>query len=866
MYIRIKSIAFLIPMLTPKQTSALLLIALEKDMSELIVEFFDMNSMQIFNYINDSRQSIIEERAKRDNNDGYLHENETCCKYLDFPEKFQTLISLKSNNESVLMFLRNNRNYLDKLYKIRNNIFHGREVEPDEIPQFLTFIYQALRENKDTLKNTNQTSFLINKGAINQVNKLTDYLKPWEKNLIPNNIPLIDYFETGFIGRNSEIKTIKKYLKGNTNVISIIGQGGAGKTALALFIADEIINNSEDYKFDAVIWTSAKNSKLDWNGVKEIKNGIVDTEEIKRIIYNEIDNSMGENEDLYLNYLKLFNFLIIIDNLETLDQHSIKNFILDTSEHCKIIITSRIGIGEGERIVRIGGFTEDEALSHFIKLSKARNNKLLLELPKDTKESYVKKLNYLPLAIKWFVNCVDNGRSPDEIFNNQNSLLKFCFDNIYDKLSDNSKQVLNVLRIKSSGLSEADIYFLLEIDIDEIRIAILELTRSSFIEQKMTTQGTYQIIINDFTLDYLRNTYTIDTYFRNQIYLKSSQLEKKIKSIMVNNSRNTDPNILDEVADNNIAAIYLDKALKASKREHFTDALQFVEQATSINRTYYEVYRVKAFIADAMGEYELAQESYEKAIDLKPNSEKLVYHYGKHLSNRNDIVNLSRILNLIDEKDISIYNIYLLRSNVIISESGYEEAIKYLDQKRDIMINGDAFDLKNYFQKRFDIYYLQAKQEFKARCNFKLIKELLTRALNELNELIMRDLIDNKITGRLESLFLSFISPDIIINLSKDEKKNIRELTNKYLFYSSNYNVITLKLEKNINQKRITGNITYIHGRQDFFFINNEFYASVRQIMNITSNVEKYVIGQKVSFILGSNSKGPCAIDILFED
>jgi len=150
---------------------------------------------------------------------------------------------------------------LEKLVQVRNRIAHNRPLYYDDCIQTDKFIDAAIKVS----------------GVWNNLYEvLSTIKKEQEQSNIKNihNLPLPDYEETGFIGRKKQIDDLKKTcLKSPYPVITVIGDGGVGKSALALKAAYDIVNSS-NCPFDAVVWTTSKTTQLTPQEIKNIEDAI----------------------------------------------------------------------------------------------------------------------------------------------------------------------------------------------------------------------------------------------------------------------------------------------------------------------------------------------------------------------------------------------------------------------------------------------------------------------------------------------------------------------------------------------------------------------------------------------------------------
>ncbi len=153
----------------------------------------------------------------------------------------------------------------------------------------------------------------------------------------PNNLQVQ---LTSFIGREDEIQIIKKLLK-QTRLLTLTGSGGAGKTRLALKVAEDLIDD-----FANGVWFAE---------LAAILNPTLLLQEIMNI-FGLKEESRGTPEDILYDHLKDKEMLLILDNCEHLVEACavIAEKLLSNCPKLKILSTSREALkSKGEQIHRV---------------------------------------------------------------------------------------------------------------------------------------------------------------------------------------------------------------------------------------------------------------------------------------------------------------------------------------------------------------------------------------------------------------------------------------------------------------------------------------------------------------------------------
>lgn len=158
---------------------------------------------------------------------------------------------------------------------------------------------------------------------------------------IPNNLP---HESTAFVGRNQELYDLNEVInQADTRLLTIIGQGGMGKTRIALQLAQYNLHHHSD-------------------GVYFIQLApLSNAQTLPNILATILGiQHYGDDTDIQTNicnYLKSKNTLLLFDNFEhLLDARSLLTAILNTCPNVKLLVTSRERLNlQGEYIYALSG-------------------------------------------------------------------------------------------------------------------------------------------------------------------------------------------------------------------------------------------------------------------------------------------------------------------------------------------------------------------------------------------------------------------------------------------------------------------------------------------------------------------------------
>jgi Tfp pilus assembly protein PilF/cold shock CspA family protein len=289
-----------------------------------------------------------------------------------------------------------------------------------------------------------------------------------------------------------------------------------------------------------------------------------------------------------------------------------------------------------------------------------------------------------PLAIKWFVQSVRAGGRPDKLLSDQKLVLKFCIENVLDKLSSISRETLNAFVITSRPQTISSLHFILERDVVDLARAVRELRAANLliVTPSRDLVGDDQYKVTQIGNLYIRNYFAPNSAEVSRIRSKQQQLcHANEHSQGEENGNIYNPNFvyLRRDHDDYVTAEYLRGCMRELHLNNVDGAEEYLRKATDMAPNYFEVYRVEAFLAFKRDNVLRAENAYDRAISLRPDHAPLRRWYGGFLLRINEFnrakIQLEKAIEIDPKK--SVLRLELAR--VCVALRLYEPATEWLN-------------------------------------------------------------------------------------------------------------------------------------------------------------------------------------------
>lgn len=647
----------------------------------------------------------------------------------------QDLIEIINNNIIELNISSEAKKFINgdfsAIVPIRNKVMHPRLIGFYDFP-ILKECFNQISVKLDTLKWENVTD--AKNHILNDTTKILNYnVKVGKKSdSIIENIPSeSDFEETSFIGRKREVAEIKELLKKpNVHTISIVGEGGIGKTAIAVKLLYDLLD-SEDNNFELILWTSLKTNELNKYEFKKIENSITSLSNM----YDNLNKFIGggkehiDSAQSIINVAKSFKTLLVLDNLETINSDSVKSFIDQFTVYGKVIITSRIGLQESEKRYPLEGMSSSDTKEYteiLLDLYGLSNIFSSSELDKIINTEF----HGNPLAIKWFIRSLHSGKSVSDVLMHKNDLINFSMSNVYDKLSDNSKYLLSIINYLNRDLTYAELFIYTQYDQEDdylIRKSINELISSNFLDNNWF-KSENQLRLTSFAKDYLTtliNGVKIDSKilnerqqqiksFEQEMIIKYNENKYKIGSFMFSH----------EEKERIVSAYYLYLSLDSFHKKNYEKSYLYLRIAKKVSYNYFECNKIEA-LYNAKQNPEKSEEQFDIALSNSKNEaeKSIIYvHYGQHLLKSNDYFNSKKkFLKAAELSDDQLIVLEIAKVNACMGE--FDEAVSLI---KSILEAPKTKKIENIAYTRWaDVYRRKADRERNIEVKIIYLKEAI---------------------------------------------------------------------------------------------------------------------------------------------
>lgn len=556
--------------------------------------------------------------------------------FLDFADSYQILLGNKRIlDQTVLDSLTSIAPALERLIAVRNRVAHSRPMEIDDLAVTYDVARALVRAAANVWAALESTMRRLELDPA-FVLGLTVQLPSDPLNQPLHNLPIPDFDETGFFGRGRELQRIKKAILGPWPVVSILGDGGIGKTAIALKVAYGVLDDRAA-NFEAVVWVTAKATTLTSGEIQSISGAIQDSLGMFEAAALELSGggeSVGDPTQEVLDYLASFRILLILDNLETVTDQRLRDFLLDMPNGSKVLITSRIGLGM-ENPVKLEPLSDQESKSLLRSLASIRNIDVLKNLDDSGLTKLVSKLKGHPLYIKWLVAGVQSGRRPSELVSDNSLLLDFCMSNVYDKLREPARQVLQSMQVIRGARGQGELAYLNGFNAQQVQSALLELMTTNFVSMRRSADdaldGTYET--GDFASQYLARHQPVRPRFREQVSSRSHTLADLGQRMRTDGRADRySSSSLDIRGQHDVpAARLLLEALRNLRESKMDEAINLCHEAQTLSPTYHEAWRIEAVVHEHRRDHYATLAALERAFELAEQSEIMAYHYAVYL-------------------------------------------------------------------------------------------------------------------------------------------------------------------------------------------------------------------------------------------
>lgn len=518
------------------------------------------------------------------------------------------------------------RTPLERAIPVRNAVMHGRPLTTEEYAAGFTLAQEFLN-SPEYWPNLSSTYKRFSESPESYVASALAYLDAEPSPGALHNLPPADYDDTGFFPRPHLEQDLRKKILGRHPVVTVLGEGGNGKSALALQTLYGLVA-SNDHDFDAIVWISAKASRLTPTEVSRIEGAITSSLGVFTEVADQFEPGSEEPVERVRRLLRDNKVLLAIDNLETVLDHEIQKFVEDVPGESKVLFTSRVPLGSDLAVV-VDAFSEPEARGFLKRLVEAYDIGPLRKLKGGELGGHIARLGRKPLLLKWFALGVQSGLAPERISGEQDVALRYCMENVFERVSPDAKSLLRVIALVPRPVSAAVLQYITGLQAAKIEMGLSELVRFALIEGEGGA-AEYSYGPKQFVRSYLRGALKTTSADERDILARYRSIEAAFQSEQGRKRGNRYDLRAFTVRSRSeaLAARRLRHAMTLALKDRCDEAFDIVGEAKISSPGYFEVFRTEAFVAYRANDAVRANSAYVAALDLAEDQPQLHAAYA----------------------------------------------------------------------------------------------------------------------------------------------------------------------------------------------------------------------------------------------
>ncbi len=489
-----------------------------------------------------------------------------------------------------------------------------------------------------------------------------------------HNLPRPNFIN--FIGREIEIAEIMAGLSHpRAWIIAIEGIGGVGKTALAQKVALDTASQAfrtgqTPWKF--IVWMSAKETVLGTSGdIENVRSGFKTLEDLIDIVLDvtgfELDESSSFDQRLLeaKQVLATFPCLLIVDNLETVEDDAVLDFLMDQlPSPSKAIITSRKRTEhKGGLVIRLEGMGMEQGTTLLREAAAFQGSKVIQTAPQAKLETIVNLTGGIPLALKLVVGQTALGADLDVVIdrlaNSQDApILDFCFRETYGDLEVDTQKLLGAASLFDESATLDEIAMVSQLPYRQAAQHAELLVRLSLLSESFDDARGKQVywllpLTRIFAAKQLRQFPEFREAARQRLALYYLEKEQYLRGGAVSEKSIRKAGARTDLE--RIAVALSDRAESLYQNRKYSDAIDLLQKAEILAPRFAYVQQVWAYIERRENHISAAREHYRKATEFdRDNAE--YYRYWASLEAKvgqyGEAAKLFREASLLDPSDL----------------------------------------------------------------------------------------------------------------------------------------------------------------------------------------------------------------------